>query len=488
MKKKKPKTTILIVDDDAGTRKLLSRFFSRSHLCVLTAGSAEETFALIDREPPDLILLDILLPDVDGFEIARRLKKKQKTRDIPLIFLTVKTDPEDKIRGFKLGAVDYLTKPIDLDEAAARINTHLTILNLQRSLKRKNLQLQQEIAEHKRTEEALKVSKNQYRRLVEFNPGPIVVHSAGRVVYVNKAAVKTLRGTDPQEFVGKPVLDFIHPDYRDIALERIRQAQKGGKVTETIEEKFIRLDGKIIDVEVTSFPTLFQGKPANQVIFQDISERVAAEKKVKKSLREKEVLLKEIHHRVKNNLQVINSLLSLQSRRLDDKQTTAVFDEIKNRVYSIALVHEKLYESKDLANIDFGEYTRMLVSHLYKTFPTGQANVKLEIKASPVSLQVDKAIPCALIINELVSNALKYAFRDGRKGELIVEFKTKEPGKVTLTVTDNGVGLPEDIDVDEPKALGLQIINALVRQLHGTLRVVKQKGTAFIIEFQAKKE
>ena len=484
MKGKKHNATILIVDDDPKTRKLLSKFLSQSHNSVITAGSAEEAFALINREPPDLILLDILLPDVNGFDIARRLKMKPKTRDIPFIFLTVKTEPEDKVKGFKLGAVDYLTKPIDLDEAAARINTHLTILKLQFSLKGKNLRLQQEIAEHKRTEEALKVSENQFRHLAEFNPGPIVVHSEGLVVYVNKAAVKTLRGTDPGEFVGKPVLDFLHPDYRDIVLKRISQAQKDDKITETIEEKFIRGDGKVIDVEVTSIPTVFQGKPSMQVIFQDISERVAAENKIKASLREKEVLLKEIHHRVKNNLQVINSLLSLQSRRIDDKQTAAVFDELKNRIYSIALVHEKLYESKDLSNIDFGAYTRILVSHIHKTFPTSLSTVKLEINASSIFLQVNKAIPCALIINELVTNALKYAFQNGQKGEIIIEIKTNEQGKLTLTVADNGVGLPEDLDIDKPKALGLQIISALVRQLHGTLQVDKQNGTAFIIEFQ----
>ena len=226
-------------------------------------------------------------------------------------------------------------------------------------------------------------------------------------------------------------------------------------------------------------------REANKNLETEITRHKRTEDQLKASLAEKEVLLKEIHHRVKNNLQLISSLLNLQARRIDDQQTFAVFAECKNKVNSIALIHEKLYQSEDLANINFGEYIHSLTSELFRTFPANLSHIVLKRDLENVFLKVNKAIPCALIVNELFTNALKYGFPPGQKqdGQIAVQLKSNERGKTTLMVSDNGVGLPGHLDVNDTKTLGMQIVNALVNQLHGSVRIDRSMGTAFIIQF-----
>ena len=217
----------------------------------------------------------------------------------------------------------------------------------------------------------------------------------------------------------------------------------------------------------------------------NVTDRIKAEEQIKASLQEKEVLLKEVHHRVKNNLQLITSLLNLQTRRIDDKKSLSVFEEYRNRVNSIALVHEKLYESKDLANIDFGDYIRSLTAQILSTYSARLSGIALRVEAEDVFLKVNKAIPCALIINELVTDSIKYRFPGDRSkgGQISLEFKTNREN-ATLIVSDNGVDLPDDFDINRSEVLGMQIINALIKQLRASMRVDRNEGTRFIIEFQ----
>ncbi|MCK4764834.1 MAG: response regulator [Candidatus Aminicenantes bacterium] len=364
------RSSVLIIDDDPYMFNVLREFLDEAGYKVQVATRAETAFEVTGTNPPDIILLDINLPGTTGFVIASRLKAARATRDIPIIFMSVRTDAKDKVRAFTVGAVDYLTKPINLDEAAARINTHLTLRVLQKSLEEKNARLSREISERKKVETALRNS----------------------------------------------------------------------------------------------------------------------EEKIKISLREKEVLLKEVHHRVKNNLQIINSLLNLQSREVRDAKSLAVFEKCKNRIDTIALVHEKLYQSEDLANINFGEYVRTLTSRLFDAYATNLPAVELNIDADDLFLEVNKAIPCALVINELVTNSLKHAFPGGREGKVTVALKLQNSDKIALTVADNGVGLPGEFPVEKPETLGMQIINALVGQLHGFMQVDKSKGTKFTIEFRLKEK
>lgn len=224
-------------------------------------------------------------------------------------------------------------------------------------------------------------------------------------------------------------------------------------------------------------------KKANEALQAEITERVRAEGQIRASLQEKEVLLKEIHHRVKNNLQVISSLLYLQSKNINDGETLDMFQDSRNRVRSMALVHERLYQSQDLARVDFAEYVQSFAIYLFQSYAVNSNVIKLEINVDDVFLGVDTAIPCGLILNELVSNSLKHAFPEGREGEIRVRLHSDDEGQSTLIVSDNGVGFPKDLDFRGTESLGLQLVNTLVAQLEGTIELDRSGGTAFKITF-----
>ncbi len=216
-----------------------------------------------------------------------------------------------------------------------------------------------------------------------------------------------------------------------------------------------------------------------------------AEVKLKISLEEKEVLLKEIHHRVKNNMQIIYGLLNLQSGKVEDERVLRMIKETQNRIKSMALIHERLYQSKNLAEIAFGGYIKKLVSGLFHSYGIDPDSINGKIDAENIHLDINTAIPCGLIINELVTNALRHAFPDNQggdgKGQLRGRVRVKmSPGKdntFNLIVSDNGIGFPKDLNFRNTKSLGLQIVNTLVEQLEGSIKLRKKNGTSFRIEF-----
>lgn len=216
---------------------------------------------------------------------------------------------------------------------------------------------------------------------------------------------------------------------------------------------------------------------------QEIAERQRAEEKLKASLQEKEVLLKEIHHRVKNNLQVISSLLYLQSKQVAEPKMLEMFVDSQNRVRSMALVHEQLYQTEDLARVNVAEYVRSLASYLFRFYGLGTDRLRLVIDVAELSLGVNIAVPCGLIINELLSNTLKHAFPGGAKGTIHIGFSTGSDGRYTLVVRDDGVGLPAGLDVRQTKSLGLRLVYTLVDQLEGTIELDRSEGTQFRIVF-----
>ncbi len=216
-------------------------------------------------------------------------------------------------------------------------------------------------------------------------------------------------------------------------------------------------------------------------------QRLQTEDQIKASLKEKEVLLREIHHRVKNNLQIISSLFNLQSRYIKDKQVLHVFQESQNRIRSMVLIHKKLYQSNDLARIDFAEYVRSLIADLFRSYKADYDLITLKINIDDVFLGVDTAIPCGLIINELVSNSLKYAFKDGQ-GEIRIDLHSEKEAKFTLIVSDSGVGFPRDLDFRNTESLGLQLACTLVDQIQGTMGLDRTGGTKFKIAFTEAKD
>jgi two-component sensor histidine kinase len=215
----------------------------------------------------------------------------------------------------------------------------------------------------------------------------------------------------------------------------------------------------------------------------DLTPIKQAEEALRTSLREKEVLLKEIHHRVKNNMQVISSLVDLQADQLQDASTKAVLQDLTHRVRSMALVHEKLYQSTDIARVDFADYAQSLLGYLWRAHGTAAANIRLTLELEQVPLSVNEAVPCGLILNELATNALKHAFKKTNTGEVIVSLSGSPAGNVRLRLRDNGTGLPPGFDWRQTKSLGLHLVKILARQLSATVDVSSIEGTEFSISF-----
>ncbi len=220
----------------------------------------------------------------------------------------------------------------------------------------------------------------------------------------------------------------------------------------------------------------------------DITESKKAETKIANSLKEKEVLLKEIHHRVKNNMAVISSLLSLQSGYVDDNRYLEMFKESQSRIKSMALVHEKLYQSDDFTHIDVEGYVTSLAENIRSSFLTGDRDVKLNINVDELNLDIDNLVPCGLIMNEILTNSFKYAFNGHDNPEITITMKKVEDGNISLSISDNGIGLPDGYDISKPTGLGHKLIEPLIKQIEGTMEVNVDNGTEFRFIFPEKLE
>lgn len=337
-----------------------------------------------------------------------------------------------------------------------------------------------DITEQKLWEKALIESEKKFRQIVETSTEGIwLLDLKANTTYVNRQMEEML-GYGQDEMIGRPLFAFMDEEARAEAKQLFERRKQG--VAEKHDFRFLRKDGSVLWAFVSTNPLKDEhGRFKGAIgMLTDISGRKLAEEEIKRSLREKEVMLKEIHHRVKNNMEVICSLLDLQAKQVADKSVHAAFMESMNRVNSMALVHEKLYRSADLAHIDFKEYLQSLVSVIANTYNMPDVNFSVDME--PVFLDVNIGIPCGLIVNELVSNCFKHAFPDRRKGAIRLGINGGGDA-YALLVADNGIGLPEGMDFRNTTSLGLQLVNVLVRQMRGTIELSRKQGTAFTIIF-----
>lgn len=340
---------------------------------------------------------------------------------------------------------------------------------------------------------ALRESERRFRDLVETISDLVwEVDVQGAYSYVSPR-VKELLGYEPEELLGRTPFDLMPPEEAQRIGKIFRDLVAARQPISSLEYVNLRKDGSMVVLETSGLPLLDAAGHlmGYRGVGRDITARKLAEKQIKNSLREKEVLLREIYHRVKNNLQVISSLLSLQARTIADKKAAANFLESQGRIDSMALIHEKLYGSEDLARISFIDYVPELARNLFISYGADAGRIKLKITVTEVSLGIDTAIPLGLIINELVSNCLKHAFPAdapcGRPGEpeceIRVDLRPSGDGRYLLTVSDNGVGAPKEIDFHNSKTLGMKLVNTLVEQLDGTIDLESGIGTQVKITF-----
>ncbi len=347
------------------------------------------------------------------------------------------------------------------------------------------------IADYKQTSNALRENEAKFRSLFENSQDAIFITSKeGRCIDMNPAGLK-LFGYGKAEFLSMNVVTiYMNPFDRTRFMAEIEER---GFVKD-FEVDYRTKNG----IRIHALTSAIVRKNENNEIvgYQGIVRDVTAGRRIaaqlRKSLREKDAMLKEIHHRVKNNLQIISSLLNLQFENIRDAKLKGIFRESNSRIKSMALVHEELYRSRDLAQIDFAQYVGMLTSHLFRSFGVGPGGIKLKIDIEDIPLSIETAVPCGLMVNELVSNALKYAFPgreafDGRPGEQEPEINVSlvrgTADEMVLSVGDNGIGFPPDVDFRRTESLGLQLVSTLTTQLGGTVELDGGRGTRFEIRF-----
>lgn len=348
-----------------------------------------------------------------------------------------------------------------------------------------------DITDRKRAEDALHESEERNRTITTTAMDAIImVNDEGKIVFWNPAA-ETIFGYTAEEVIGKDMHALLaperyHDDYEK-GMKTFRKTGTGTAIGRTIELTARKKDGPEFEAELSLSAIQVKGRWKAIGIVRDITERKKAERKILATLEEKDVLLREVHHRVKNNMQVISSLLDLQTGYRDRRPSDEMLGDLRNRIRSMALVHEKLYLSHDLTKVDFQDYVDTLVSNLYKFYSMLVDRVSVNLDIEDISLGIDTAIPCGLVINELVMNSLKYAFPDDRKGEIRIMLRKAEDAadEYDLTVSDNGIGIPVELDLADVKTLGLHLVKTLVEhQLRGTIIVNRDGGTEFRIRFR----
>ncbi|MFU2192264.1 PAS domain S-box protein [Methanobacterium sp. MZD130B] len=339
-----------------------------------------------------------------------------------------------------------------------------------------------DVTELKKNEEALKENEKKYRKIFENVQDVFYQTNLEGIITEISPSIERYSNYKPNELIGKPVqLVYSDPEDRN---ELLKAIEEDGEVSD-YEVTLVNKNNELLNISVNAH-YLFNSQ--NQPIgiegsLRDISDRKKVELALRKSLEEKELLVKEIHHRVKNNLMVISSLLNLQSRYIKDKKALSMFRESQNRAKSMALIHERLYRSTDLKSIDFGDYIRTLAMDLYRTYVTEPERVKIDMNVENIMIDINTAIPLGLIINELLSNSMKHAFPGKKEGEINLEFGIKDDEHF-LIIRDDGIGFPSDVDYKNTSSLGLQLVNTLTRQINGEIELDATNGTKFIIKFK----
>jgi PAS domain S-box-containing protein len=341
----------------------------------------------------------------------------------------------------------------------------------------------QDITEQKRARRKLEESEKHWQRLVKNNPQPVQIVQDGRIVFINQVGAELYGASEPDALLGRSIDDFGHPD--TIAeVEKRKQKLEKQKNIEPSVIKIKRLDDLERYIEVHSIPIIYKNEVAIQTVLHDVTDQKEKEQVIKDSLDEKEMLLKEIHHRIKNNLAVISGLLELQAMNTDDKFTLDTLRDSQLRIHSIAMIHEKLYQSEALSDIGFDMYLKELVESISQTYNTLDHTIDIDFDLQAVSLDLDQAIPCSLIVNEIIVNSYKHAFNSIENGKIKIVSQFDDP-ELTIQIEDNGQGLPKNFDINAQQSLGMTLVQTLARQLEGEIDLSSKngRGTTFELRF-----
>jgi PAS domain S-box-containing protein len=582
----------LVVDDEKITLHVVSNCISELVNRVYTVKTGEDAIALIKekKDSLDLVILDYLLPGINGDEVCRSIRKDFHMKDIPVIFLSGISERSLILEMFQAGATDYINKPFAAEDLHARLKNHLRTWLLTKRLRHseenyrllvesaplgiismdingsiidinqksseilgspskndtqainlltfpplietgmsadlksciitgdpvsgeasytskwgKDLYLKyeispvynkdgtynkvqaifQDIMDSKRVQRSLEESEKKFRTLAESSPMAIIIFQDDYVVYANRA-FEVLSGFSLEEVRSKPFWDYIHPEYQQLAKDRGQQRQKGRDVPfENFEIKIFTKSGNERWI-LSAVETIdYNSRPAGIASMLDISNLKETEANLKRALEEKEVLIREIHHRVKNNLQSVQSMISIQMKGISDDLIVSQLRDLKGRISTMTELHQILHNSDSINVILLNKYIYNLAEYIINSHTDRSRHISLKYALDKdISIPTGKAIPCGLVLNELLTNAIKYAFPENRDGIISLSLSS-DNGIVHLQVCDNGIGLPPEFNTEKLKSLGLKLIPMLANQLNGTVEFNSDSGLCCTLSFPA---
>ena len=385
--------------------------------------------------------------------------------------------------------VSFLRENGEISHVISVIRDISELISIQTELEKAHSVLEDRVKERtlelESSNKSLIESEERFRKIFEASPlGMAIVGIDKKLLKLNKRFCEMLEYTE-EELLGRTIMEITHPDYLD-ETKNAAERQFSGKISYYQQEKgYLKKSGETLWANLTSSMLLDnEGKPLYGIaMVEDIGERKIADQKILNSLKEKEVLLKEIHHRVKNNLQVISSLLNLQARGIKDKKTAKQLLETKNRIMSMSLIHESLYQSENLAEVNIPSYISMLTDNVLQTYAEDRSKIQISQKIEKISLDLNASIPLGLIVTELVTNSIHHAFTGSKKGKITITFSS-EQNNFELSVRDNGKGIPSGFLVEESNSLGLKLVKMLTEQLNGNLELNTKGGTEYKIKFK----
>lgn len=455
-----------MIEDSVSDAELVEMTLARGnlHAVVERVDSPGDLDNALAKGNWDVVISDYNLPGFDGLRALEIVKKSGL--DLPFILISGKVGEETAVAAVLAGAHDYVMK-----DNMKRLPTVI-----EREIKNAGIRKARGETEH-----ALQESEQRFRLIVENSHEGILLTDADGVILTANTPACTILMCE--------MSDLIHANWQQVfALEgpegdfiesRIRKGQFRGELILTRKDQ-TRFPAEVTAVNVTDR----NGNNRSSLFFRDITVRKKSEQKLKSSLKEKEVLLAEIHHRVKNNLAIISGLLELQSNSVDNDQIKDLLSESVHRIKAIALLHEKVYNSEDVARVHLGEYLEDFIETLKSYYLQNGENIALDIRIPETYISLSSAIPLGLIVNELITNAFRHAFRGRERGNVWVSLDHVND-KYVLKITDDGVGMPDDVISGKTRKLGMTLVHGMIHQLRAGIEFNRNNGTAIIITFGA---
>jgi len=459
---------LLILEDRAEDAALILQELKRSGFAPEWT-RVDNTAAYLEEleSPPDIILSDYHMPQIDAPDALALLQRLNL--DIPFIVVSSAIGEDTAVSMMRRGASDYLLK-----DRLRRLGPAVRLALADKELRENT----------RHAERALRASEARFYSFMKHTPAlAIIKNGEGRILYINQACEQAWQKT-LSECDGKLDAELWPADYAG----RLRAGDLGVLIDNRpsrILEDQPTPDGHTRQMLSFRFPFAdAEGEVLLGVVSIDITDQVRTQKALADAVTAKAALLKEVHHRVKNNLQVVSSLLSLQAEGLPGEGWIHALSETQRRVEAMAMIHERLQSLDHSDRLDFREYVAALARELFYAYGVDTSRVSLQLDLGALELPLHQAVPCGLVLNELLTNSVKHAFPERRSGRILVALRCEDGDRVTLLVADDGAGMPDGFDLKESRSLGLKIVDILARQLGGALHVEKETGTSFALAFR----